>query len=118
MSIRAGSIYLRGFERVQRGGSTAALIQEWRLDCQRAVAPGGHYGPPLGELPAGCVVNSSARPIAEKLRCNLMRFQRARISVLLKDIFTREQVMDEELAGFIARLGLLDGLGAKLGSLS
>jgi hypothetical protein len=39
-------MYVRGFERV----GAAAVVQEWRLDVQRAEAPGGHYGPPLGEV--------------------------------------------------------------------
>ena len=50
LSVRHGTIYLRGHERVQQGRATAAVVQEWRLDCQRAVSPGGHYGSPLGEL--------------------------------------------------------------------
>ena len=33
----------------ERDGA-AAVVQEWRLDVQRAVAPGEHYGPPLGEV--------------------------------------------------------------------
>jgi hypothetical protein len=48
MSIGGGSLWIRGFERQ----GDAALVQEWRLDCQRAVAPGGHVGPPLGEVPS------------------------------------------------------------------
>jgi len=39
-------LIVRGFERA----GAAAVVQEWRLDLQRAVAPGGHYGPPLGEV--------------------------------------------------------------------
>ena len=46
VSIGGGTLVVRGFERVDR----AAVVQEWRLDVQRAVAPGGHYGPPLGEV--------------------------------------------------------------------
>jgi hypothetical protein len=26
------------------------VLQEWRLDLQRVVPPGGHYGPPTGEV--------------------------------------------------------------------
>lgn len=48
VSIGGGTIWLRGFER----DGSAAVVQEWRLDCQRAVKPGGHFGPPLGEVPA------------------------------------------------------------------
>lgn len=47
MSIGGGSLWLRGFER----DGDAAVVQEWQLDVQRAVPPGGHYGPPLGEVP-------------------------------------------------------------------
>jgi hypothetical protein len=46
VSVGAGTLYVRGFERV----GAAAVVQEWRLDVQRAVAPGAHYGPPLGEV--------------------------------------------------------------------
>jgi hypothetical protein len=46
-SIGGGSIWLRGI--VRAGG--AAVLQEWRLDVQRTVKPGGHCGPPLGEIP-------------------------------------------------------------------
>lgn len=46
MSIGGGSIWVRGFER----DGEAAVVQEWRLDVQRAVKPGGHHGPPLGEV--------------------------------------------------------------------
>ena len=46
VAVGGGTLYVRGFERV----GAAAVVQEWRLDCQRAVAPGGHYGPPLGEV--------------------------------------------------------------------
>ena len=54
LSLRHGTIYLRGHERVQQGDATAAVVQEWRLDCQRAVPPDGLYGPPTGAL-APCV---------------------------------------------------------------
>jgi hypothetical protein len=50
LSVRHGTIYLRGHERLQRGRAVAAVVQEWRLDCQRAVPPGGPYGPPMGDL--------------------------------------------------------------------
>ena len=46
VAVGGGTLYVRGFERV----GVAAVVQEWRLDCQRAVAPGEHYGPPLGEV--------------------------------------------------------------------
>lgn len=46
VSVGDGTLIVRGFERV----GAAAVVQEWRLDVQRAVAPGGHYGPPLGEV--------------------------------------------------------------------
>jgi hypothetical protein len=46
MSIGGGTIWLRGFERV----GDAAVAQEWRLDVQRAVAPGAVSGPPMGEV--------------------------------------------------------------------
>jgi hypothetical protein len=54
LSVRHGTIYLRGHERVPQGKATAAVVQEWRLDCQRAVPPDALYGPPMGEL-APCV---------------------------------------------------------------
>lgn len=60
LSVRHGTIYLRGHERVPQGKATAAVVQEWRLDCQRAVPPGAHYGPPMGEL-APCVRNTDCR---------------------------------------------------------
>lgn len=47
-----GTILLRGIERVTQGRKTAAVLQEWRLDAQRVIPPGGTAGPPLGELPA------------------------------------------------------------------
>jgi hypothetical protein len=49
LSIGAGSIWLRGFERVDGVG----FVQGWRLDVQRAIKPDETYGPPMGELGAG-----------------------------------------------------------------
>jgi hypothetical protein len=50
VEIGADWMTLRGVEKVRRGRSAAAVIQEWRLGVQGVVPPGGHYGPPLGEL--------------------------------------------------------------------
>jgi hypothetical protein len=44
--VAAGTSVVRGFERV----NAAAAVQEWRLDAQRAVAPGGHCVPPPGKV--------------------------------------------------------------------
>lgn len=41
---------VRGIERLESCGSVAAVLQEWRVDLQRVVPPGGHYGPPLGKV--------------------------------------------------------------------
>jgi hypothetical protein len=48
VSVGAGSMWLRGFERVDGVG----FVQEWRLDVQRAIKPNETYGPPMGELHA------------------------------------------------------------------
>lgn len=48
-SIGDGTLWLRGFE----SHDGAAVVQEWRLDVQRAVKPGGRVGPPLGEIKPG-----------------------------------------------------------------
>jgi hypothetical protein len=48
VSVGAGSMWLRGFERVDGVG----FVQEWRLDVQRAIKPNETYGPPVGELHA------------------------------------------------------------------
>jgi len=50
LDIGGDCMTLRGVEKVRRGRTAAAVIQEWRLDVQGVVPPGGHYGPPLGEL--------------------------------------------------------------------
>ncbi len=43
-------ITVRGIERLESRGTVAAVLQEWRVDLQRVVPPGGHYGPPLGVI--------------------------------------------------------------------
>lgn len=45
VSIGAGTLWVRGFESTGNAG----VVQEWRVDVQRPIRPGGHYGPPLGE---------------------------------------------------------------------
>ncbi len=43
-------VLVRGIERLEHRGTVAAVLQEWRLDLQRVVPPGGHYGAPTGEV--------------------------------------------------------------------